>query len=228
MPKTNHLKKLAIYKDVTIVTVIYICWMFHYFKVFNAFNRHTVYIVQGHNIVAVFFKGAVPQLLNEHRVAVKMRLILAKVAVKLRWVAAEFRKRRFLLCSVTVLHGLQKSLPPDSQKFVPNSLVRPCLLDGSDFLFFHGETVRPGAGRLRNWSIINDKKQNTVLQDDNCKHTDLIKASTDILLISIAPKRPDSRSQNAPTVSKRPNLKSQNGPTISKRHILQYQNFPTI
>ena len=38
-------------------------------KVFNAFNRHTVYIVQGHNIVAVFFKGAVPQLLNKQKVA---------------------------------------------------------------------------------------------------------------------------------------------------------------
>ena len=65
----------------------------------------------------------------------------------------------------SVLHGLKKSLPPDSQKFVPNSLapnatdLLPCLLDGFGFLLFDGETVGPRAGRLRNQYIINDKKQ---------------------------------------------------------------------
>ena len=33
------------------------------------------------------------------------------------------------------------------------------LSDGFGFLLFDGETVGPGAGRLRNRSIINDKKQ---------------------------------------------------------------------
>ena len=48
---------------------------------------------------------------------------------------------RVLLCSTTVLHGLQKSLQPDSQKFLPNSLARnaanllPCLSDGFGFFF---------------------------------------------------------------------------------------------
>ena len=36
------------------------------------------------------------------------------------------------------------------------------------------------------------------------------------MLISIVLKRPDSRSQNVPTIPKRPKLQSQNGPTISK------------
>ena len=64
-----------------------------------------------------------------------------------------------------MLHGLQKSLPPDSQKFVSNSLARndadvlPCLSDGFDFLLFDGKTVGPGAGRFRNQSIITDMKQ---------------------------------------------------------------------
>ena len=59
--------------------------------------------------------------------------------------------KKFLLCSTTVLLGLQKSLPPDSQKFVTNSLARndadllPCLSDGFGFLLFDGETVGPGA-----------------------------------------------------------------------------------
>ena len=35
----------------------------------------------------------------------------------------------------------------------------PCLSDGFSFLLFDGESVGPGAGRLRNQSIINDKKQ---------------------------------------------------------------------
>ena len=67
------------------------------------------------------------------------------------------------LCSV--LLGLQKSLQPDSQKFVSHSLVRtaadslPCLSYGFGFLLFDGETVAPGVGRLRNRSIINNKKQ---------------------------------------------------------------------
>ena len=64
-----------------------------------------------------------------------------------------------------MLLGLQKSLPPDSQKFVSNSLARndadllPCLSDGFGFLLFDGKIVEPGAGRLGNQSIINDKKQ---------------------------------------------------------------------
>ena len=70
-----------------------------------------------------------------------------------------------MLCSTTVLYGLQKSLPPDSQKFVPNSLARKaadlltCLSDGFGVLLFDGKTVGPGAGRLRTRSVINDKKQ---------------------------------------------------------------------
>ena len=94
-----------------------------------------------------------------------------------------------------------------------NSLARnavdllPCLSDGFGFLLFDGETVGPEAGRLRNRFIINDKQvsKETLLKDDNCKQVDLIEASTDILLISIVSKRPNSRSQNVPTISKSPN-----------------------
>ena len=59
-------------------------------------------------------------------------------------------KRIFLLCSTTVLHGRQKSLLPDSQKFVPNFSARnaadllPCFSDGFDFLLSDGENVEPG------------------------------------------------------------------------------------
>ena len=76
-----------------------------------------------------------------------------------------------------MLLGLPKSLPPDSQKFESNSLaqndevllLRTCSSDGFGFLLFDGETVGPGAGRLRNQPIINDKKQTNMKQ--SCKKT---------------------------------------------------------
>ena len=144
------------------------------------------------------------------------------------------RKRIFLLCSTTVLHGLQKSLPLDSQKYVPNSLAHtlqiyyPAYQMVSAFccLMVKLLGLEPDAWELGLLSKI--RRKETVLQDDKCKHADQIKASTDILLISIVSKRLDLRSQNVPTMSKRPNLQSQNGPTISKRPNLQSQNGPTI
>ena len=75
------------------------------------------------------------------------------------------------------------------------------------------------------------KRKEAVLKDDNCKHAELINASTDILLISIVSKRPNSRSQNVPTISKRTNyLKtaqlSQNVQTSKTAQLSQ--NVPTI
>ena len=52
------------------------------------------HLKQGHNMVAVFFveKGAVPQLLNKQKVAVKSQPISAKVAVKFRLILSNLLK----------------------------------------------------------------------------------------------------------------------------------------
>ena len=74
------------------------------------------------------------------------------------WSAEEFAAR----FPTAVLHGLQKSFPPDSQTFVPNSLARnaadllPCLSDGFGFLLLDGETDVHRVRCFRNRSIIND------------------------------------------------------------------------
>ena len=68
---------------------------------------------------------------------------------------------------------------------MPNSLAQnaadliPCLSDGLDFLLLDAETTGPGARRLRNRPVINDTQvsKDTVRQDENCIHTDLIKLS---------------------------------------------------
>ena len=67
------------------------------------------------------------------------------------------------------------------------------LSDDFEFLLFDGETVGPGAGRLRNRLLLMIRSKETVLQYDNCKHADQIKTSTVNLLIRIVSKRPSSQ-----------------------------------
>ena len=98
------------------------------------------------------------------------------------------------------------------------------LAPNSKSLLFDGKIVGSWSRTLENRSITNNNlSKETVLQDDNCKHADLIKASTGILLISIVSKHPNSRSQNVSSpISKRSNLQSQNDPTYQLS-----QNVPT-